>query len=66
MRIVLNGQMRDATAGMTVADLLREHNLYSQRCAIEVNLDVVPRTQLEQYQLSDGDRVEVVTLVGGG
>jgi sulfur carrier protein len=34
--------------------------------AVEVNLEVVPRAQHAQTRLRDGDRLEVVTLVGGG
>ena len=35
-------------------------------CAVEVNRTLVPRSRHESHQLQDGDRVEVVTLVGGG
>lgn len=66
MRILFNGEVREAPGGSTVATLLRELNLVSQRVAVEVNLEVVPRNQHEAFRLSDGDRVEVVTLVGGG
>jgi sulfur carrier protein len=66
MQILFNGESREATAGTTVAQLLRELSILSQRCAVEVNMEVVPRAQLDEYCLSEGDRIEVVTLVGGG
>jgi sulfur carrier protein len=66
MKILFNGEAHEAAAGATVGQLLRELRVSSQRCAVEVNLEVVPRAQLEEFRLSDGDRVEVVTLVGGG
>ena len=66
MKIVFNGEPHDTATGTTVGQLLRERSILSQRCAVEVNLEVVPRGQLEEYCLSDGDQVEVVTLVGGG
>jgi len=66
MKILFNGEPHDAAAGTTVGQLLRELRVLSQRCAVEVNLEVVPRGELEQHCLQDGDRVEVVTLVGGG
>jgi thiamine biosynthesis protein ThiS len=66
MTIIFNGEPRDVAAGMTVADLLRELDVLPHRVAVEVNLEVVPRGQIEAFQLSDGDRLEVVTLVGGG
>jgi sulfur carrier protein len=66
MKIEFNGEPHDAAAGTTVGQLLRDLRILSPRCAVEVNLEVVPRGQLDEYCLSDGDRVEVVTLVGGG
>jgi thiamine biosynthesis protein ThiS len=66
MTIVFNGEPTELPPGMTVADLLRELNVVPQRVAVEVNLEVVPRSRIETFQLSDGDRLEVVSLVGGG
>jgi sulfur carrier protein len=34
--------------------------------AVELNLEVVPRAQHSSTALREGDRLEVVTLVGGG
>jgi sulfur carrier protein len=66
MNIHLNGQPRDVPAGCTLADLLVEMQLESRFVAVEVNLQVVPRAQHGQHVLQDGDRLEIVTLVGGG
>jgi sulfur carrier protein len=66
MTIVFNGEPTELPAGMSVADVLRQLNVVPQRVAVEVNLEVVPRSQIDTFQLSDGDRLEVVTLVGGG
>jgi thiazole synthase len=50
----------------TVAGLLAELKLDPQRVAVEVNRDVVPRAQHSLRKLAENDRVEIVTLVGGG
>ena len=44
----------------------RRRRLTQPHVAVEVNLDVIPRAEHRDKILSDGDRVEVVTLVGGG
>ena len=66
IRIELNGAPRELRAGATVAELLQELGLRPEVVAIEVNQALVPRAERERRTLADGDRVELVTLVGGG
>ncbi len=66
MQIVVNGQPRELSDGATLAQLLSELGLEPRHVAVEVNLEVVPRREHDQHRLADGDRLEVVTLVGGG
>lgn len=66
MKILVNGEPREVAVGATVASLLHELNLPSQRVAVEVNLEIVPRDRHHGQTLREGDRLEVVTLVGGG
>ena len=64
--IEVNGQPREVTAGLTIAGLLRELDVKVPHVAVEVNLEVVPRARHAETALHPGDRLEVVTLVGGG
>ena len=66
MTIQVNGEPREIAAGARVAELLGELGVTQPHVAVELNLEVVPRAQHEQTMLRDGDRLEVVTLVGGG
>jgi sulfur carrier protein len=66
MNIQVNGQGREIATGSTVANLLGELGVTQPHVAVEVNLEVVPRAEHPDTILNDGDRVEVVTLVGGG
>jgi len=66
MAILLNGQPFDAPAGATVADLLAARGLDPRRVAVEVNEQLVRRDSLGDARLAPGDRVEIVTFVGGG
>ena len=66
MKIRVNGEQRSFENACTVAVLLDELNLGGQPCAVEVNATVVPHREHGQRGLSDGDTVEIVTLVGGG
>jgi thiamine biosynthesis protein ThiS len=68
--LVLNGEpypfVPDAGAAPTIAALLERLDLGARRVAVEVNGDVVPRAEHAAHRLAAGDRVEVVTFVGGG
>ncbi len=66
MQIVVNGEPRDVAEGTTVADVVRDLKLEPRHVAVEVNFRLVPRTHHHETKLSHGDRLEVVTLVGGG
>ncbi len=66
MEIIVNGETRQVAEGATVAGLLAELNLTGRYVAVEVNREVVPRAQHAEHRLSPGDRLEIVTLVGGG
>ena len=66
MTIQVNGQPREIEAGASVAKLLGELGVTQPHVAVELNLEVVPRGQHNATLLCEGDRVEVVTLVGGG
>jgi len=66
VNVIVNGESREVPSGLTVAELLRQLDISPRGVAVEVNLQIVPRNQHEQHRLSEGDRLEIVTLVGGG
>lgn len=66
MRLTVNDQPRELPEGATVSALLAALALPSTRVAVEVNRALVRRAEHAGHVLHDGDRVEVVTLVGGG
>jgi thiamine biosynthesis protein ThiS len=66
IEINVNGESRRIADGATVAQLLSELELTGKYVAVEVNLHLVPRPKHTQYRLAEGDRLEIVTLVGGG
>ncbi len=65
MRIEVNGEPREVEAG-TILTLVRELDLNPAKVAVERNLEIVPRSLHGETTLADGDRIEIVQLVGGG
>ncbi|MBE6874065.1 MAG: sulfur carrier protein ThiS [Ruminococcus albus] len=52
--------------GKNVTELLAENGYDPKRVAVELNLDILPKSQYDSTVLKDGDSVEVVSFVGGG
>jgi len=66
MRIQLNGESYELPDGEPVAALLTRLELTGRRVAVELNQDIVPRSQHTETALAEGDQVEVVHAIGGG
>jgi sulfur carrier protein len=66
VEITLNGQPRQVDDGLTIAGLLDQLRLADKFVAVEVNFELIPRAQHADHHLADSDRLEIVTLVGGG
>lgn len=66
MQIQLNGQPFEATDKMTISVLLEQVDIGAKRYAVEVNEAIVPRSEHPNYQLAEGDNVEIVVAIGGG
>lgn len=66
MKIVLNGESREIPEACTAQALVEQLQLGGKRIAMEVNLEIVPRSEYAAFQLNAGDRVEIVHAIGGG
>lgn len=66
MKIVLNGENRELDREILLEELLSKLSLPSERVAVELNREVVPRRSWSEKIVKDGDRLEVVHFVGGG
>ena len=66
VRITVNGEQRQVPQGTSVSTLLELLQIRTRAVAVERNLEIVPRAAHPECVLHDGDRLEIVTLVGGG
>jgi len=66
VKIVLNGEEIEVAPDCTVERLIEEHPPAHRGFAVEINRAVVPRKEHGLRELRAGDRIEIVTLVGGG
>ena len=66
VQIQVNGDQRGSQADATVGDLLRELAIKTERVAVELNLEILDRKEFDQRRLKQGDRVEILSFIGGG
>jgi sulfur carrier protein len=66
MRLLVNGEERDVAGVLTIADLVASLGLDARKVAVERNLEIAPRSTYADTALADGDRIEIVTFIGGG
>lgn len=65
MKLRVNGEERSSAAA-TLATLVAELGMKSDRVAVELNREIVPRAHWEATALREGDELEIVHFVGGG
>lgn len=64
--IHVNGEPRSLPAGTTVGRLLQDLHISPEQVAVELNLQILERTEFERRAFQDGDRVEIIGFIGGG
>ncbi len=66
MKLTINGEDRAFEKPLTLQGLVEQLGMKSDRVAVELNRDIVPRDQWARTELVEGDRLEIVHFVGGG
>lgn len=66
MKVRINGEDREIDPGSTIDAVLESLNIKRAGIAVELNLEIVPKSLYPETLLEEGDRVEIVRMVGGG
>lgn len=66
MNVHVNGKVVPLPADCSISTLIEQMDLMGKRIAVELNLDIVPKSEHVQTQLKEGDIVEIVHAIGGG
>jgi thiamine biosynthesis protein ThiS len=66
VKLQINGESKDFIAPLTLSGLVDQLGMKSDRVAIELNREIVPRVRWDATNLSEGDQLEIVHFVGGG
>lgn len=66
LNIILNGKKEVIDSNETLLNLIKKLNLKSQNIAIEVNEEIIPRSEYPNFVIEDKSRIEIISFVGGG
>jgi len=66
MNIFVNGVEQTYTSSLTLETLLIELGHANKKVAVEVNEEIIPRSELRNKLVVDGDKIEIINAVGGG
>lgn len=66
MNLIINGQKQESKDGTTIIKLLNELKINRLSVAVELNLDIVPKNKYDETILKEGDKLEIISFVGGG
>ncbi len=66
MNILLNGKTQSIDDDLYLHTLIKKLDLGGKRLAVEINREIIPKSQHEQYKIQDGDTIEIVFAIGGG
>lgn len=66
MEVIINGEAQELPEAISASELIDQLGLATKRLAVEVNLEIVPRSQFDSHRFKPGDRIEIVHAIGGG
>ena len=66
MNILLNGKPRTIEDDLYLSRLIEQLDLKDKRLAVEINREIIPKSQHDQYKIQQDDTVEIVFAIGGG
>lgn len=66
MKLLINGGQRELPAGLTLQGAVQFLGIREEMVAVQRNDEIIPRGRLGDIPLAEGDKIEIVHMVGGG
>ena len=66
MNIILNNQSDEIHDGITIRELLDHKKIHTKYIDVEINQKIIPKSKYNQHELKEGDKIEIITAIGGG
>lgn len=66
MQVTINAETKELPEACSVAQMIELLSLQNKRLAVEINKELVPRSEFASHQIQEGDEIEIVQAIGGG
>ena len=66
MNILLNGETKQIDNQLLLSQLIEQLGISGKRLAVEINKEIIPKSEHAKYVINEGDRIEIVHAIGGG
>ena len=66
MKVVINGKEKQIDEKLTILNLLNEFNLKPKVTVVEINKEIINRSNFSQIKIKKNDRIELIRFMGGG
>ena len=66
IQIYINGKKKNININCNLINILEEYSLKNKMVAIEINKEVIPKSNYKTKKLNKNDRIEILELIGGG
>ncbi len=66
MQVTINAETKELPEACSVAQMIELLSLQNKRLAVEINKELVPRSEFASHQIQAGDEIEIVQAIGGG
>ena len=66
IQIYINGKKKNINSNCNLINILEEYSLNNKLIAIEINQEVIPKSNYKNKKINKNDRIEILELIGGG
>ena len=66
IQIYINGKKKNINSNSNLINILEEYSLKNKLLAVEINQEVIPKSNYKTKKINKNDRIEILELIGGG
>ena len=66
IQIYINGEKKNINISSNIINILEEYSLKNKLIAVEINQEVIPKSNYKTKKINKNDRIEILELIGGG
>lgn len=66
IQIYINGKKKNINSNYYLINILEEYSLKNKLIAVEINKEVIPKSNYKTKKINKNDRIEILELIGGG